>query len=102
MAERITKERLRGIAEGAGDFKREAQAMARELLAYRESGALGLIRRLRQRLGVIDNGKCAVCRVGYRTWKLPDCKVPDGPCSNEACLSRSIDAAIARLEAIGK
>jgi hypothetical protein len=43
------------------------------------------------RTGVIDNGYCAICRIGYRKWKLPDCKVPDGPCSNEECPSRVAD-----------
>jgi len=99
VAERITKETLDEIMTKWPDSDL-AHHMARQLLAYRESGVLELIRRLRQRLGVIDNGKCAVCRVGYRAWKLPDCEVPDGPCSNEACLSRKIDVVIANLEAL--
>jgi len=38
------------------------------------------------------NGYCAVCKIGYRKWKLPKCKTPDGPCSNTECLSRRTDA----------
>lgn len=45
-----------------------------------------------QKTGIIDNGYCAVCRCGHRLWKLPACRVPAGPCSNEECLSRNADA----------
>jgi hypothetical protein len=45
-----------------------------------------------QKTGIIDNGYCAVCRCGHRLWKLPACRVPAGPCSNEECLSRKADA----------
>jgi len=50
-----------------------------------------LLREFYKNTGIIDNGYCAVCKHGYRKWKLPKCDVPDGPCSNEECLSRRTD-----------
>jgi hypothetical protein len=53
-----------------------------------------------QRTGVIDNGYCAVCRIGYRKWHLPNCEEPAGPCSNEDCPTRIADELLEPLRLI--
>jgi len=55
-----------------------------------------LLREFYKNTGIIDNGYCAVCKHGYRKWKLPKCDVPAGPCSNEECLSRRTDEVLGR------
>jgi hypothetical protein len=44
----------------------------------------------------IDNGRCTVCRVGHRLWKVPG-KVK-GPCDYESCLSHRINGILDRYE----
>ena len=48
-----------------------------------------------QRTGVISNGYCAICRIGYRKWNQPNCTAPEGPCSNEECPSHKADELLA-------
>lgn len=62
---------------------------------------VGVVKKLYKNTGIIDNGNCAVCRCGHRLWKArktkSDPSVPGGPCSNDECLSRVIDALLANL-----
>ena len=81
MAERITKERLKEIV-GAGKLwcgDPETQGMARQLLAYGESGALEALRDAKE---FIENQQL--------------------PCEEWARILDITVAAIARLEAIGE
>jgi hypothetical protein len=44
-----------------------------------------------QATGVINNGYCAICRIGYRKWNQTNCTAPEALCSNEECPSRIAD-----------
>jgi hypothetical protein len=70
-------------------IKKVDEARQSERDALREA-----LKKLYASIPHIDNGKCAVCRAGYRSWKLPKCKVPAKPCSNNECLSREVEAAL--------
>jgi hypothetical protein len=75
------------LKEVYADHAAEVSELKEQLAEARE-----LLGAYYQLTGIICNGYCAVCKIGYRKWKLPKCKTPDGPCSNTECLSRRTDA----------
>lgn len=49
-----------------------------------------LLQKIKNHYPQVDNGTCAVCRIGYRAY----IKGNPGPCQNGSCLSHDIDKAI--------
>lgn len=59
-------------------------------------GVVDVLRQFSDQFNGIDNGRCTVCRVGHRLWRVPGKK--KGACDYEQCLSHRVDAILERYE----
>jgi len=90
-AERRLEAEVAGVA-----LVRQQSALAIADLEQRLEMAREALERINDCIEPIDNGRCGICRIGFRSYGL---KGKPQPCSRPDCLSHKIDNALTQLAA---
>lgn len=57
----------------------------------RRDKVISVLWELYKKTGIVDNGYCAVCRIGHRLWKKSGADGPAEPCDNPDCISHQVE-----------